>query len=316
MEFKNVIQKALNSSKEKENISNPYQNFKNSIFLVDFNYIAVRNLFALYKNNKDPSRDPRVYYNIYLQIFKNMIKGSPISVIICQDHYLNWRKTIDTGYKERRKEFKAQFNINWKLFHKNLDIITKSCTDLFGMNYLCIKGCEADDLVAILSRNLPGKKIILSADQDLTQLIDKNTIQINPFDMKLKSMSSGINSKEEFVKAYAIAGQGKDDIPQIRKFLGIKTALKHLRNEKIIEFTIEEKKRIKLNEILMDLNQIPFPVENFVLKEIRKTELKDFGPREDILDFIEESQFSQKFYTHLEFLENFKKNRIDILKEL
>lgn len=312
MNFQDVLKKATAETNKKQIEENPYVGFKNAIFLVDFNYIAIRNVFALCRGSKDPSDNPKVYYNIYLQLFKNMNQGSPSSVILCQDHPVNWRKVVDPKYKERRKDFKEKFNIDWKNFHKNVDIVIDSCSNLFGMSHFSVKGCEADDLIAILSRHLSGKKIILSADKDLTQLINKDVIQINPFDIKLKLMEEGIESKEEFVKAYAIAGQHKDDIPKIRKFLGIKTALKYLRGEKELEFTPKEEKRIKLNEVLMDLNQIPAPVEKFVLKEMKKVKLGSFGSRNDILDFVEESQFSQKFFEYLSFLDQFKHNRKDL----
>jgi len=312
LEFQDVLKKATLANQKKQLEENPYASFENAIFLVDFNYVAIRNLFALYRGKEDNSTNPKVYYNILLQIFKNASKGSPIRIILCHDHYLNWRKTVDPDYKNRRKGFKEQFNIDWKNFHRNLGQLVESCVKLFGIDHFCVKGCEADDLIAILSRRLPGKKVILSADKDLTQLIDKKTIQINPFDIKLKIMEDGIQSKEEFVKAYAIAGQGKDDIPQIRKFLGIKTAIKILRGEKKVEFTPEEKKRIKLNEILMDLNQIPRPVEDFVMKEMKKMDIGSFGDRNEILDFVEESQFGRRFFDHLDFLNKFKKNRKEV----
>ena len=36
-----------------------------------------------------------------------------------------------------------------------------------------------------------------------------------------------------------------------------------------------------------------------------------FGSRNEILDFVEESQFNQKFLDHLSFLDDFKQNRKD-----
>ena len=160
---------------------------------------------------------------------------------------------IMSNFSLNIKRVEEKFNIDWKNFHKNLTIIRDSCTNLFGMSHFYVKGCEADDLMAILSRHLPGKKVILSADKDLTQLIDQDTIQVNPFDMKLKLMGDGIKSKEEFVKAYAIAGQGKDDIPQIRKRLGLKTALKYFK--KALRYHFLDKVLINKARALLQLRK-------------------------------------------------------------
>lgn len=127
----------------------------------------------------------------------------PSNIIIASDSQHPWRKDIlpgnavEPGYKSNRK--KAD-NINWTNIYKCSDdlqlILQKYC-----MHTGIIDHCEADDISAMCKELVFEKYpdyniIIVSADADIRQLIDFNTVT-NQYCIVYNTTSKGKNSKRK-----------------------------------------------------------------------------------------------------------------------
>ena len=134
----------------------------------------------------------------------------------------NYRKqAIDGMYKSTRDK---QRN---KTVYTNSKPIRQICSHLGFMNMH--PGClEADDVIAYLSRRLPGHNTIVSVDQDMLQLVDEST---DVYDPMKKRIITEENFEEyipvpraDFITYKAAMGDKSDNIPGIPK-IGNKRAI-------------------------------------------------------------------------------------------
>jgi DNA polymerase-1 len=158
--------------------------------------------------------------------------------------YISWcfdvgsskRREIDHNYKaNRREDIDPDQRAFMKEVTKQIDHMRSDILPAMGFtNLLWQAGYEADDLVAASCRTNGDESIILSADQDLYQLIDPMT-----YVWKFKDKSYyGLNhfTKEygvqpnQWAKVKAIAGCSSDNIKGV-KGVGEKTACKYLNNQ-------------------------------------------------------------------------------------
>ena len=155
----------------------------------------------------------------------------------------NLRKIGDEEFfKQKNEELKKQ-QIRWNNLleeKKKKERIRKQIADckllasLLGLNNVCFDGIEADDLMCVLCHLLKEKKkIIVSSDKDVYQLIDKNTEVYNPItDESLREDNfyhvTGIE-KEKFILYRCLVGDNSDNIKGIMG-IGEKRAMHIIKN--------------------------------------------------------------------------------------
>lgn len=121
---------------------------------------------------------------------------------------------------------------------------------------------EADDVIAWITHNIPGKKCVVSVDKDLLQLIKDDTVVYSPIKKVLVDVNNfevhadGVGLK--YFKTYkALVGDNSDNIPGIPK-VGPKRGLKmaqQIVDTGNIECLNEEHKEIyRRNLSLIDLS--------------------------------------------------------------
>jgi DNA polymerase-1 len=100
------------------------------------------------------------------------------------------------------------------------------CTNALGVKNIYPGVLEADDVISWLSKNLPGKKIIVSVDNDFAQLVAPDISFYNPIKKTIVDTS---NFEEQFnltPKEYlyykAIVGDVSDNINGIEGFGKVK----------------------------------------------------------------------------------------------
>ena len=149
-------------------------------------------------------------------------------------------------------------------------------------NIFCQKGYEGDDLIASVCLNLKQKDeaIIISADQDLYQLLRFNISFYNPTKGKILTLQ-GFKKKygiipDQWHLVKAIAGCSTDEVPGV-KGVGELTAIKLLKDdlkktlkvfETIKKFCWSKKTRVK--KFMRNINLVLLPLEGtkvFKLKE-------------------------------------------------
>jgi len=145
------------------------------------------------------------------------------------------RIEIWEGYKRSRREKKAEPRSEFDQFQfedtlRQMEVIKQTLSYLC-VAQACVENVEADDIIAIACRTVEGKKVVVSADHDMLQLVDSNTKVYFPLTKK-PELYTHENFYEktsltprQFVEVKAMIGDGSDGIPGIAKGFGQKSAI-------------------------------------------------------------------------------------------
>lgn len=160
-------------------------------------------------------------------IFSVIEKGDYDSVIPCYDAGGNFRKKLDDTYKGNREKASIEH-------YADMSLLKEEVLPTLGFSPVGVKGWEADDIIATISRNSPAYREIhiLTVDADLLQLVG-NRVKVILFSSAKKTKMYGIDEVvEKFgvfpaeVKYYkALAGDSSDNVAGI-KGVGPKTAVR------------------------------------------------------------------------------------------
>ena len=194
--------------------------------LLDANNLLYR-IFWVNKNKKD--NDINMSTLMFLRSVKSYVdKFNPDQVYAAWDKKLaypstNFRKSLSKSeYKSNRDGDIA------KEAHKN-DETLRDLLDTLGIKSIYPNRIEADDVISYLVDKLPGKKVIVTVDKDLYQLIDKDTLVFNPIqkvaitDANFDIYTKGVKRKN-FLDYKAIVGDNSDNLKGLHK-VGHKRAL-------------------------------------------------------------------------------------------
>ncbi len=146
----------------------------------------------------------------------------------------NWRDKFLSGYKASRKRDDESRKLVFSQL-ADADRIVRT----IGYSSVGVPGLEADDLIGLLSREIPGEVLIFSTDKDFYQLLNRRTRVLapsrddrkNPFrvvsaDDVLAAHGISVDRWPEYL---ALGGDGSDDIKPARG-MGPKTAVKLIKS--------------------------------------------------------------------------------------
>ena len=204
--------------------------------------------------------------NFTIYTFLKNIKSFTTTFNTMDDIYCVWDSRLRTDLKNFRKtessqDYKAGRN------KEHADLINECANDCVEiLNSLGIKNMfpyrmEADDCIAWLADNLPGRKVIIGNDKDFYQLIKDDTFVYNPITKKAITLenfelSTEIRSPQEYLWFRAFTGDKSDNINGIFRF-GIKSFQKLAEtwdfNLETADISDENKKLVEENYKLMDL---------------------------------------------------------------
>lgn len=246
------------------------------------NSYSVLDLHKKYKNReKLLRRINNLLFGIEerIKILKKKIIKNSILVFCCDSQRGTlWRKKLYNDYKEGRVDlsiknnFKSVFKYTFKKLIPKIIKEAKYPSYMFKLNKI-----EADDLIAIISKELIRKKknmdiIIISSDDDFTQLLNKN-IKIIDFKKKVFNQNEEKQSKLLLYKKILL-GDCSDNIPSVlpkdRKILSLKRRKKILEDHKELTLFLNENpqylKQYEINKKLIDFNYMP----NNIIKKIKE----------------------------------------------
>jgi 5'-3' exonuclease len=168
-------------------------------------------------NNQVKGEDSYLHVYMVLNSIKTYVeKFKPDKIYCCwdekKDYGVNERKDMFADYKGNRdREYSAQVH------SKNEHI--KHLLSCLGIKNFFPLRLEADDCMAFLSKELPGKKVIVTVDKDLCQCIDKHVIVYDPikkyeitFDNFLEIMKV---TKEHYLIEKCFKGDKSDNVPGV-----------------------------------------------------------------------------------------------------
>ena len=244
--------------------------------IIDGNNLVHR-VFWVSKNQ--PIFNEYFHIHLFLSSVKNYIIQYKPDVVYCTwdekvDYTVNKRKELNADYKGNRDKERN------KEVHKN-NYIIKELLEYLGIRNVLPKSYEADDVMAFFHHLFPDdRKVIITVDKDMCQLIDDRTVVFDPIRKKEFNKDNFVEvtgyTIDNFVKVKALTGDKSDNIPGIKGFGKVKMA-KFLNGEYTL--TEEENALFESNLKLVDLSITLNDEEEkeYVVKQFNKELKQDFN---------------------------------------
>jgi len=178
--------------------------------------------------------------------------------IFCWDSKKSNRRDTYPTYKQNRNTVQTieEQQLNNLAFSQFGEIRRKVLPRLGFKNNFIQTGIEADDIIAVIAKNIGCEATIVSTDQDLYQLL---TPKISIFSHKTKKLITDelfienySITPEEWVKVKQIAGCSTDNVKGING-IGEKRAINFIKNE--LKTDSVWYNRITMNKEIVDRNE-------------------------------------------------------------
>ena len=254
------------------------------MILVDNTQVLLSSIFAQTRDigTIDENLIRHMVLNTYRMYRKKFFREYG-ELVICQDDGVSWRREFFPLYKAKRRADRKENPEQWEQFYNIINTIREEVAENFPYRNMIVKGCEADDIIAFLTKRYsPTEKVlILSGDKDFGQLqIHPNVTQYSPV---LKKFISVENPKQ-YLFEHIIKGDSSDGVPNvlsdddslINKSKRQKPVTKK-RIEQILKFYVdtgniqtEYTENWNRNKILIDLLHIPVKYEEKIEFEWNK----------------------------------------------
>ncbi|OCC16074.1 DNA polymerase I [Dissulfuribacter thermophilus] len=230
------------------------------LFIIDGSSYLYRGYFAIRQNLTTSSGFPtKAIFNVTNMILKVLREKDPgYCVVVWDAKGPNFRHELYPQYKANRPPMPEDLVIQVPY--------VKEIVEALGIPQIEIEKVEADDSIATICKGLKGvKKVIVSGDKDLVQLVDDECVIWDPMkddwiDKKAVLERFGVEP-EKLLDVQTLSGDTADNIPGV-KGIGPKKALKLIQDfgsvEELLQ-RIDELPKGKLKDNLK-LEQENIPV--------------------------------------------------------
>lgn len=273
--------------------------------IFDAHNLVFRTLFVAH--HEDPlDLEFKYWKTLMLQSINAAVKKfKPSRIILALDRGESWRKKVYEQYKENRKEGRDESPIDFEKFFPIMENFFAEFKKTFPNTYvLVIDGCEGDDIIAILVRDIltDWDCICISSDRDMYQLYKNSNYK--QYDPIKKTIVKCINPKQ-YLLVKIIMGDKGDNVPAIADRVGIKTAEKMLNalDEELKDFN--KAKNFERNKILIDFDCIPDDIVTKIKNEFSGYQTSEFRGRA-LMDFFCRTGSNGLCAYLQEFVNNFK----------
>ena len=228
-----------------------------------------------------------------IRMYRSQVKEEYGEIVLAYDSKHYWRRDFYPYYKKNRKKARDNDNNNWEQIFECLNKIKQELKDYLPYKHLEVQGAEADDIIAVLAKNIDEKMMIVSGDKDFIQLHKyKQVRQYSPILKKI------VNGKDpiDYIKVHILKGDSSDGIPNVLSndnvFVeGIRQrplSKKKIEAWKDGEFegttaTQEVMRNYERNKTLIDLDNVPVELSQNILKTFHEAPC---GDRSKILSFF------------------------------
>ena len=287
------------------------------MILIDFSQIVVASAFALKAEivgNEYPDILNILRHGVLTSIKNYRGKycasyGSEV-IILCDGESGYWRKDLYEHYKGNRKENRDKSDMPWEEIQQAKKTLIEELRKVLPYRIMQHPKAEADDLFAIVVREIANKRkasnalfddtepvLMVASDGDLKQLHSSTVQQYSPTSEKLVKLDG--ETPDSFLKQKILTGDSGDFVPNV--FNPIDCLHEKVRQkpatqkkmEPILKFdydSLEEgtddplvKERIQLNRKLVSFYEIPkWIVEEVVADYSNKIE----GSREKLYRYL------------------------------
>jgi hypothetical protein len=268
------------------------------MILMDYSNISIAAYMFAHKNAKSAPKG-NLYKDILYSDFQHAILASLLQykqkfrsygkIVIALEGKNNWRREHFDYYKAGRAEDREASDVDWDQLFSHAESFAKDMENHFPFIVLRVDRCEADDIIAILTRHYHKvEKIgIVSSDKDFKQLQKyPNVKQFSTFTKEFLTESD----PERFAFEHVIRGDKGDGIPNIRSadnsFVD-KIRQKSIRTtdidewykDRTLSFLTDDdmKKRFIRNNQLINFDKIPEEVYQSVVDAFESYEMHSKG---------------------------------------
>ena len=183
------------------------------MILLDYSQTVIGSFMAMSKGGGVVEEDilRHIILNTIRQ-FRNQFTSQYGEIIICCDHYKNWRKEVFPEYKANRRPKRDSDPVDWQHLFDCLNIMRDDLTKHFPYKVVYVEGAEADDIIGVLVHHYKEvPTLILSSDKDFIQLhIEKGIDQWSPLQKKFVGGNPQDSLYEKLIK-----GDTGDGVPNI-----------------------------------------------------------------------------------------------------
>ena len=262
------------------------------MILVDLNQVLISNLMAQTRGQGDVKPNEEMIRHMVmnsLRGFNQKFRNKYGNMVLCSDAGNTWRRDIFPQYKYKRKKDRTESSFDWDNIFDILTRIKNELKENFPYVMMYEEKCEADDIIAILTKyyHQDEKIMIVSGDKDFIQLQwFKNVEQYAPIQKKYVGFDEeGIRlDAKEFLLEQIMKGDRSDGIPNILSpddcfVTGEKQ--KPMTKKRLEEYsdianhTDEIRTNWLRNSKLIDLNQIPQVYEDAIINSYRSYKVND-----------------------------------------
>lgn len=218
------------------------------------------------------------YTTMYLKGIENIVKKKVFKnsiIIFCLDapRYTLWRNNIDKNYKGEREDLSLKRNFRPTFKYTYSKLIPNLVSSNENMYSIKIPTVEADDIIAIITKNITNNTYIVSGDHDFLQLGNKNVYFANYRKKKIFQLTK--KEANENLRQKLVCGDNSDNIKCIFMKDTKNAEKKKIKEDvdsmnKYLKNNDEAMKRYKHNMKMIDFNMIP--------KKYIKNILKEFNP--------------------------------------
>ena len=250
------------------------------MILIDFTQTIIAGLMAQLKMNDGEVSEDLLRHMIINSVRNYQKRYAPEygEIVLCTDAANPWRRDFFPLYKAGRKKAREASDMDWGLLFDTLQKVKDEIKENFPYRYMYVENCEADDIIAVLTKKATEPVLIVSGDKDFQQLHKYDNVR--QWSPNLNKMIQ-CDDPQSFLKEHILRGDKSDGIPNILSNddvfdLGIRqTPLRKPVLNSYLRMTIEKDdkyyRNYLRNQTLIDLEFIPEDIENRILEEFDKT---------------------------------------------
>ena len=273
------------------------------MIIIDMNQISLASLMMHLNMTKQKTVDEGMVRHMILnsvRLHRSDFHKEFGEVVLTYDSKHYWRRDYFPNYKAGRKKGRENDSKDWDAIFGCLNKIKAEFKEHLPYKYLEVYGCEADDIIATLCKNITffnenEKIMIVSGDKDFIQLQKyPNVSQYSPI---LKKMVNGHNPNT-YIKEHILKGDTSDGVPNVlspdntfvdgirQRPLGRKK-IENWLDIHIDDLPDEVKRNYQRNATLINLDNVPEELEMEIMKTYKEAPC---GDRSKLLNYFIQSR--------------------------
>jgi len=273
------------------------------MIIIDMNQISLASLMMDLNMRKSNEVDENMVRHMILnsvRLHRQQFQNEFGEVVLTYDSKHYWRRDYFPNYKAGRKKGRENDSKDWDAIFGCLNKIKAEFKENLPYKYLEVYGCEADDIIATLCKNITffnenEKIMIVSGDKDFIQLQKyPNVSQYSPI---LKKMVNGHNPNT-YIKEHILKGDTSDGVPNVlspdntfvdgirQRPLGRKK-IENWLDIHIDDLPDEVKRNYQRNATLINLDNVPEELEMEIMKTYKEAPC---GDRSKLLNYFIQSR--------------------------